>query len=377
MSRIKIVAIFVFMFSLLILSDTLLNVSAQDLTTSIFVPLIADGEGTNGTADELLIQNLRHLDVSDANVELDEIDSYFTVCLLYGPTKQFYHFTDQQSVIDINFSSSNIRFTPTISINLFADDESTEQIEKWINNQHSDGLYADAPEPVYTKVLDETEYVVAEVNYVERVVGSFGQEYADYQVTYSVNDLTVPDYFQLIGFEQTAEVHILTKDCFVDQAPTGTRLLNVDDDDTRTFAIDRYFSPCLYGPTQQFFDFREQNTVMVVRFKTDDPSFEPTITVNLFAPELSEAEIGKWINNQHSDAIYGDAPQPVYKATLNAAAYSTIDTELFEQTVGRFGEEYDSYRVEYSVQNVEESGHFWLEGFESETVVHINTIGCS
>ena len=65
----------------------------------------------------------------------------------FRDTLLFYTFPDQQAVLRLHISSKDKTFPVTGIVYLFPAKTSSEGIKKWINNQHSDGLFPDIPSP--------------------------------------------------------------------------------------------------------------------------------------------------------------------------------------------------------------------------------------
>ena len=65
----------------------------------------------------------------------------------FRDTLLFYTFPNQQAVLRLHISSKEKTFPVTGIVYLFPDKTSDEGIKKWINNQHSDGLFPEIPSP--------------------------------------------------------------------------------------------------------------------------------------------------------------------------------------------------------------------------------------
>ena len=65
-----------------------------------------------------------------------------------------------------------------------------------------------------------------------------------------------------------------------------------------------------YRSTLVFYTFTDQRAVLVLTIGNKDESFPISGKVQLFDKGTSEDGIKKWINNQHSDALFIDAAQP-------------------------------------------------------------------
>ena len=84
------------------------------------------------------------LDLNKA--ELFTVNSYFSP-LAYGPTKTFYQFFDKNIIITFSMDNSSMAVPLTGTLYRFRDGVDKSGLKKWLNNQYSDGLFADAPKP--------------------------------------------------------------------------------------------------------------------------------------------------------------------------------------------------------------------------------------
>ena len=66
-----------------------------------------------------------------------------------GPcdTLIFYTFGDQDAVLQLNIKHADGKFTVSASMQLFKEGTGAEEMGKWINNQHSCGLFPEVPKP--------------------------------------------------------------------------------------------------------------------------------------------------------------------------------------------------------------------------------------
>ena len=158
------------------------------------------------------------------------------------------------------------------------------------------------------------------------------------------------------------------------------RQLDVSANRVDTLEVSSYFSLYHYGPTQKFYHSKDENTVIQIR-TTNDTGFVTSVNVYLFeensAPTDSTAgiapgDIEKWLNNQYSDALYADAPEPIKTVTLSETQYSLIAT-FQESTSYGDGQEYDRYSIELTVDSVFEEGAFSLSPFTAVYNVHVMT----
>lgn len=119
--------------------------------------------------------------------------------------------------------------------------------------------------------------------------------------------------------------------------------------DTEAREVSRYFSLHAHGPTLKFYAFPDRGIVAVVRAAATDAALQTTVDVHVFAATVDADGIAKWINNQHSDALYADAAQPERSFTVDPTCLHVKTSEALEHEVGDNGDEYDRHRVEFSI----------------------------
>lgn len=152
------------------------------------------------------------------------------------------------------------------------------------------------------------------------------------------------------------------------------RLLSVSSQDTQHDDISSYYSYDKYGSTLRLYYFKGQNSVVKLIFPNTDIDFSISGSINIFSMSESEDNILSWINNQYSDALV-NAPTPIHSVEINSRNSSIIGSEYVDSEIGFFGDQYDNYKVQFSVENIAESGVFNLTEFEGETIIHVQTVG--
>ncbi len=166
-------------------------------------------------------------------------------------------------------------------------------------------------------------------------------------------------------------------DCDGGRAPES-RLLDVSGNIEIT-NVESYFSMYEYGPTQRFYHFTDEQAVIVVRLDNASSEFEAgtKVTLSLFDTAASKEGVNHWINNQYSDALYGDAAEPINSSIVPADKYSITAQALLNHTTEFLGNEYDNYMVELYVDNVQlltsERQDITIIGFTVEADVHVLT----
>jgi len=120
--------------------------------------------------------------------------------------------------------------------------------------------------------------------------------------------------------------------------------------DTAGREVNRYYSPQAHGPTRKFHVFPEQRVVVVVNVNpASADAIDTTVVVHLFAAGTDADALEKWVNNQHSDALFADAPQPQRSITVARERLHTKVAGPLEREVGDGGDEYDRYRVDFTI----------------------------
>ena len=100
-------------------------------------------------------------------------------------------------------------FATTGKVVLFAANADDESIDKWINNQHSCGLFPDVAEPVFTGKLPDGSCTVTERKKIGEAAGpTDNAPFHDYLVKLAVKAHTEPGQYTLEAFETEAEVYL-------------------------------------------------------------------------------------------------------------------------------------------------------------------------
>jgi hypothetical protein len=128
----------------------------------------------------------------------------------YRDTLLFYTFKDQNAVLKLQIDNKDKSFPMAGELYMFADSVKEDDIKKWLNNQHSDGIYPDVPEPISTHKIPKASCKVTSHKLIDRSKQDFG-EYDNYSVTFDVEDYADKKSVTLKGFSDTAKVYVKTK----------------------------------------------------------------------------------------------------------------------------------------------------------------------
>lgn len=128
----------------------------------------------------------------------------------YRSTLIFYTFADQQTVLTVHIDNRDATFPLTATVHLFSKTTTGEDLGKWINNQHSDGLFVDPPTPEHNLELpkDAAKVTAHKKTGESESPGPHGGTFGDFEVTFTIEDHGVDSRYKLTGFTGTAKVHV-------------------------------------------------------------------------------------------------------------------------------------------------------------------------
>jgi len=124
-------------------------------------------------------------------------------------TLLFYAFNDQQAILTLSIGNTDETFPVEGRIHLFDDATTEEGLKKWINNQHSDGLFPDVPTPVFAGELPEGSCRVTSHKQTGTSKNPTSPTmFKNYEVTLSVKEHVINKKVKLSAFTDTALVHV-------------------------------------------------------------------------------------------------------------------------------------------------------------------------
>ena len=127
-----------------------------------------------------------------------------------------------------------------------------------------------------------------------------------------------------------------------------------------------------YRNTLIFYTFKDQKAVLKVLIDNKGKKFPVAATVYAFADNVTEDGLKKWLNNQHSDGLFPDVPNPVAVHKIPAGSCKTLSHKLINHTKESFGE-YDNYSVAFQISGVAKAGKFRVKDFTDKATVHLKT----
>ena len=127
-------------------------------------------------------------------------------------TLLFYTFKDQQAILTLSIGNTDETFPVQGKIHLFDDATTEEGLSKWINNQHSDGLFPDVPQPIFTGELPEGSCTVTSHKQTGTSENPTSPAtFKNYEVKLSVKEHAIDKKVKLSAFTDTALVHVRSK----------------------------------------------------------------------------------------------------------------------------------------------------------------------
>lgn len=126
----------------------------------------------------------------------------------YTNTRVFYTLEKERAVVMVLIDNKNEKFPLSGKIYQFASDVTAEDLAKWLNNQHSDGLYPEIPEPVATIELPAKSITLVSSKKGKPAQAPLGS-YDQYEVAFKVEEVTTKSGIVLAGFSDAAAVYIM------------------------------------------------------------------------------------------------------------------------------------------------------------------------
>ncbi|MGL4399493.1 MAG: hypothetical protein ACRCXD_06470, partial [Luteolibacter sp.] len=130
----------------------------------------------------------------------------------------------------------------------------------------------------------------------------------------------------------------------------------------------------MIGPrdTLIFYTFAEKAAVLVLRIDNTAAALPVSATVQLFAPGTTAEALGKWVNNQHSDGLFPDAPEPTATVKLPDGTCTVTAREVTGKEKQALNEDvFADYKVKLTVREHREPGKFHLPAFADEANVFV------
>ena len=127
-----------------------------------------------------------------------------------------------------------------------------------------------------------------------------------------------------------------------DESVTGVTPVRVSVAGSQSdLVVHRYFLPFAHGPTQFFRVWADAGVVLQLRATDDSGGLAITARYLRFTGTDQKTQIERWINNQHSDALFSDVQTPSeFAVGVTVSARDKTGTDK-----GSVGDVYDVYAV--------------------------------
>ncbi|QTN31948.1 hypothetical protein HZ994_06265 [Akkermansiaceae bacterium] len=128
-----------------------------------------------------------------------------------------------------------------------------------------------------------------------------------------------------------------------------------------------------FRDTLRFYEFAQQHAILLVRIDNRDTKFAISAKLFLFAEGTTAEDMGKWVNNQHSDGLFADAPDPKASHEIPAASCKVLEhaaADLVEAPNGKF----TNYTVTFAIKDVPPIGDIRIKDFTDKASVKVKSV---
>lgn len=125
--------------------------------------------------------------------------------------------------------------------------------------------------------------------------------------------------------------------------------------------------------TLLFYVFGKDHAVLVVRIDNKDTKFSSSGKLYVFAEGTDAEALGKWVNNQHSDGLHPDVPEPKATHEIPAASLAVKSHEVAEQVDAHNGK-FSRYNVTFEVKDVPPVGEIKVVDFTDKATVNVKVV---
>ena len=151
-------------------------------------------------------------DLSLLDIKSDKVKK-FEVSQTFGgfrETQIFYTFEEKKVILKVKIDNKNKNFDVSAKIYVFEKSTTANGLGKWLNNQHSDGLYPDIPRPVST--LDVPAKFCSSKNskFIDKKETHLGN-FDNYSIQFNIADSEQIGDFKINAFSEKAMVHLKIK----------------------------------------------------------------------------------------------------------------------------------------------------------------------
>lgn len=153
-------------------------------------------------------------------------------------------------------------------------------------------------------------------------------------------------------------------------AQDNQNVLNPKDKSVKRLESNQSFGG--YTRTKIFYTFEKQSVILRLVIDNKTTKFPVTAELITFAKGTDGKALGKWLNNQTSDALYADAPNPVSKKNLGEGVCKVTKSKKQDSASVR-GLNFDKYGVEFKLTKMGSVEGFSFKAFEDKATVYVKT----
>lgn len=166
-----------------------------------------------------------------------------------------------------------------------------------------------------------------------------------------------------------ALVLMCTAFAFADEAAKDSVTLNVKDDGVKKVEANQ--TQIGFASTRIFYTLGSQNAIVVMHIDNTNDKFPVAAKVYQFAKGVTADDLGKWVNNQHSDGLYPEVPEPTAVHEIKADAIKTVSSKRIGPAKGGpDNDSYDMYTVAIEAKTVEVKKNLQLGAFKDSATVY-------
>jgi hypothetical protein len=151
-------------------------------------------------------------------------------------------------------------------------------------------------------------------------------------------------------------------------AKPNLSILDIKNDGVKKLEVSQTFGG--FRETQIFYTFPKKNLILKVRIDNKNKDFAVTGKVIVFPKSTTAEGLAKWLNNQHSDGLFPNIPQPVSTLDLPNQLCHSMNPKFDKEIKTHLGN-FNSYSIDFKIKDVERIGDFAIKGFSGKAKVHV------
>lgn len=144
------------------------------------------------------------LDTAKENVKKTQVTDSMNG---FRDTLRFYEFVGEKAILLVRLDNKDTKFAVSAKLYLFDDATTADAMEKWVNNQHSDGLFVDAAEPKASHDIPVASCKAMAHEITEQAEAPNGK-FTRYTVTFELKDVPQLGGFKVKNFTDKATVNV-------------------------------------------------------------------------------------------------------------------------------------------------------------------------